>query len=978
MRIIKTGEVWKIESTYAELGAVKAVKVNGAGAWWHGLPCSRPKCPACAAGLGKTWWTADANVAAAFGFAAEDESTRRGLEAIVATRRDAIDASRATSADLEIPCPDGLAYMPFQKAGIAYALKRANVLIGDEMGTGKSIQTCGILNMLPYPERRSVLVVCPASLRINWKRELEKWLVETTSIGVVEGSKWPDGSPDIIIINYDVLVRHLDTLTARRWDVLVMDECFPAGTMVQTPTGYRRIEDMRPGDRVVSAVGEDRVVAVSTRNAQRLLRVGFSDGTNVVCTQNHPFLTASGWVRAMDLSRKHCMITGHEAMRILRQPVRRQWRKKKEPFLRDILRSEMADATAWNTGEDLHTRIQRGANKATQGRSRKAPRVGDGVKYPDERAQSNGEPRYARSQPGGIASDRAQAADPGWERARPNGPGIEDYGCYPGPSMESRGENRRTEGDGLSNVLQGGLSDPGPEVSYRSGRIQPRGASQAGGGQKEGCLPHRPRVVSVEVLEQDDPGKASGGGGGYQVFNLQVERHPSYVVNGLLVHNCHACKNPKAQRTKAVLLIQAKRRVALTGTPILNRPIEFWTLAHMLAPAEFPSWKRYVDRYCAPEVVYTPRGPVTTYTGASNLEELQARARGSFLIRRLRSEVLKELPGKRRQIIPLPWNGAAPVVRRMNEEWGSREERLASLKVAALGAPNEEEYKAAVKALADAEKIAFEEISAARKALALAKVPKVIEHSIELLEDGVRKLVIFGHHKEVISRIVDGLKAYNPVVLVGDTSMDDRQAAVDAFQTDPNVRVFVGSIRAAGVGLTLTAASTMVYAELDWTPGIVSQSEDRCVRIGQKEMVLIQHLVFDDSLDSHLAKVLVEKQEVIDRALDVPVDLPELAPLADTPVPAKATGSRAVPTVSPELRDAVHEALAFLAAHCDGARTQDGMGFNRHDAAFGRQLSLVSELTDRQFFAAQKLIRKYRGQLGESLAHRAGVAQKEE
>lgn len=665
MRILKTGEVWKIESSYAELDKVKAVKVNGAGAWWHGLPCSRPRCGACAAHLGKTWWTSDPQVAAAFGAYAEDEATRRGLEAIVGARREAIDASRATDADLEIPCPTGLSYMPFQKAGIAYVLARPNALMGCEMGTGKSIQTAGVLNILPPPEKRSVLVICPASLRINWRRELERWLVDTMTIGVVEGSKWPDGCPDITIINYDVLVRHLDTLTAKRWDVLIMDEC-------------------------------------------------------------------------------------------------------------------------------------------------------------------------------------------------------------------------------------------------------------------------------------------------------------------------HALKNPKAQRTKAVLLIQAKRRIALTGTPILNRPIEFWTLAHMLAPAEFPSWKRYVDRYCAPEVVYTPRGPVTTYTGASNLEELQARARGSFLIRRLRSEVLKELPGKRRQIIPLPWNGAAPVVRRMNEEWGSREERLASLKVAALGAPNEEEYKAAVKALADAEKIAFEEISAARKALALAKVPKVIEHSIELLEDGVQKLVIFGHHKEVLSQITEGMKAYNPVVLVGDTSMNDRQAAVDAFQADPNVRVFVGSIRAAGVGLTLTAASTMVYAELDWTPGIVSQSEDRCVRIGQKNMVLIQHLVFDDSLDSHLAKVLVEKQEVIDRALDKGLVLPELAALAADPLPAKVSVPRASPTVSPERREAVHTALVYLAACCDGARTRDGAGFNRMDAAFGRQLSRLPELTDRQFYAGQKLIRKYRGQLGDDLAHRAGVAQKEE
>jgi len=664
VRILKTGEVWKIESSYQELDQVKAVRVNGAGAWWHGLPCSRPRCPACAAHLGKTWWTSDPQVAAAFGFAAEDDATRRGLEAIVGARREAIDASRAASSDAILPAPPGLEYMPFQRAGITYAMTHPNVLFGDEMGLGKTIQAIGLLNTLPEGEARRVLVVCPASLRVNWQRELQRWSIRPLRIGIVEGSRFPEGDLDVVIINYDVLTRHLPVLSARQWNVLIADEA-------------------------------------------------------------------------------------------------------------------------------------------------------------------------------------------------------------------------------------------------------------------------------------------------------------------------HYAKNSKAQRTKALLAIPARRKVALTGTPICNRPSEFWSLAHWLAPAEFTSWKRYGDRYCAPTAVWTGSGMVTTYTGAANLEELQARARGSFMVRRLKSEVLTELPAKRRQIIPLAWNGASAAVKRLNAEWEAREAKVATLRVAALGAATDEEYKEAVKALSDAEKIAFEEISTARRELAIEKCPKAIEHISDLLDEE-RKVCVFAHHHAVVKLLAEGLAEFKPVVLTGETSMRDRQAAVDSFQNDPNVRVFIGSIMAAGVGLTLTAASTAVFVELDWVPGNVTQAEDRLHRIGQTAPVLIQHLVFDDSLDSHLAKVLVEKQEVIDRALDKGLVLPELAALAADPLPAKVGVPRAFPSVSPDLRAAVHEALAFLAAHCDGARTQDGMGFNRMDAAFGRQLALLSTLTDRQALAGQRVIRKYRAQLGAELAARAGVAGKEE
>ena len=106
------------------------------------------------------------------------------------------------------------------------------------------------------------------------------------------------------------------------------------------------------------------------------------------------------------------------------------------------------------------------------------------------------------------------------------------------------------------------------------------------------------------------------------------------------------------------------------------------------------------------------------------------------------------------------------------------------------------------------------------------------------------------------------------MIFTGKESLAERQSAVDAFQTDPSVRVFVGSLSAAGVGITLTAASFEVCAELDWVPGVMSQAEDRCHRIGQRNSVLVQHIVFEGSLDAMIAQTLVRKQAVIDMALD--------------------------------------------------------------------------------------------------------------
>jgi SWI/SNF-related matrix-associated actin-dependent regulator 1 of chromatin subfamily A len=108
------------------------------------------------------------------------------------------------------------------------------------------------------------------------------------------------------------------------------------------------------------------------------------------------------------------------------------------------------------------------------------------------------------------------------------------------------------------------------------------------------------------------------------------------------------------------------------------------------------------------------------------------------------------------------------------------------------------------------------------------------------------------------------------VTATGETPVAERQNAIDRFQNDA-VHVFLGSIQACGTGITLTAASHVIFVEFDWTPSRMTQAEDRCHRIGQRDIVFVQHLVVDGSIDAQLAKVLVRKQDIIDAILDTKI-----------------------------------------------------------------------------------------------------------
>jgi SWI/SNF-related matrix-associated actin-dependent regulator 1 of chromatin subfamily A len=416
----------------------------------------------------------------------------------------------------------------------------------------------------------------------------------------------------------------------------------------------------------------------------------------------------------------------------------------------------------------------------------------------------------------------------------------------------------------------------------------------------------------------------------------------------LILDESQNIKNPKAKRTKVCTNIPARRRILLTGTPILNRPVELWPTLQMLDPDDLGrNFFGFANRYCGAKQIRAGRKMVWDFTGASNLEELQEKMRTKFMVRRLKADVLTELPAKRRQIIPLDTQG---VIGLLNKE----RQLLADLS-----------FEEAAKRLEDGGGVAFTEMAKLRHELGVAKAPRAVEHITGML-DSVDKVIVFAHHHAVIETLARDLDQFGCVTITGQTSGADRQAAVDRFQTDPSCRVFVGNIRAAGVGITLTAASTVVAVEQDWTPGWMAQAEDRAHRIGQMNSVLIQYLVFDESMDANLAQTLVTKAAVANKALDADTvqDLSHVEVRVTEATAARQAKEVATETITQDQICQVHDALRRLASVCDGAKEQDGMGFNGLDSNFGKSLAAQSSLSPRQAIAARKMLIKYRRQLG--------------
>ncbi len=333
----------------------------------------------------------------------------------------------------------------------------------------------------------------------------------------------------------------------------------------------------------------------------------------------------------------------------------------------------------------------------------------------------------------------------------------------------------------------------------------------------------------------------------YRILGPWLKFLTSLKPQLVIIDEAQALCNRLSQQSKntKALCHGVPHVLALSGTPLVNRPAELWQILNILRPDRFPKFFPFAQEFTIPEL----KRWGWTFNGAKNLDRLHKILVNEVMIRRLKKDVLKDLPAKRYMAVSMKMEDEKEYRRAVKDfiQW--------------LGGIDPARARRAMRA----EQIA--KLTYLRGLVGKLKTASVCQWVDEFLASTQEKLILFALHKEVISTLVERYKSLS-VVVDGSVTGRNRQVAVDQFQRDKKVRLFIGNVKAAGQGLTLTAASTVAFAEYPWTPGDLVQCEDRAHRIGQTKEVNIYYLVAHNSIEDKILRLIQEKKSVLDQVLD--------------------------------------------------------------------------------------------------------------
>jgi SWI/SNF-related matrix-associated actin-dependent regulator 1 of chromatin subfamily A len=326
-------------------------------------------------------------------------------------------------------------------------------------------------------------------------------------------------------------------------------------------------------------------------------------------------------------------------------------------------------------------------------------------------------------------------------------------------------------------------------------------------------------------------------------FHDPKNKEESLILNSkfdlVIVDEAHYIKNATAQRTKLIndLVKNTERLWLLTGTPMTSRPMDYFNLLSLVDSPVSKNWMAYAIRYCAGYQFKVGNRKVWNITGASNLEELRERTSGTIL-RRLKENVL-DLPDK--IITPVYLKLKSKAYEDVMGEYYDWYDK------------NPEESKSLT--------VQFSKLTKVRQIIAEEKIQQTIEIAENIIEQG-KKVIIFCNFTDSLNKIVEHF-GKTAVKLDGSMSQHERQYSVDQFQENEKIKVFVGNIRAAGTGITLTAGEAAIFNDLSFLPSEHSQAEDRAYRYGQKNNVLVYYPIFENSIEAIIYDILNNKKQVI-------------------------------------------------------------------------------------------------------------------
>lgn len=336
----------------------------------------------------------------------------------------------------------------------------------------------------------------------------------------------------------------------------------------------------------------------------------------------------------------------------------------------------------------------------------------------------------------------------------------------------------------------------------------------------------------------------------YELLYKRLPDLSNLNIKTVVCDEVHNLRSKTTQKYKAVKDLAAQPsvtyRIGLSGTPIYNRGSEIWPIVDILKPGLLGSFKEFCEYFCY--VNEKGKAIVLENKRASLRNELQKHV----MLRRKKSDVLKELKDKVRykEVIDAD---TEYYLEELDKIWTRLEEEQ---KDAETEFKKSASYQRA--------------IQNERQVAGIAKLPHVINFVKNIMEIE-ESVVVFCHHKVIHKLLHERLEEFSPVSIIGGQTDTMRQDQIDKFQKGES-KLMIAGLRAGNVGINLTRAKYVIFAELDWSPAIHRQAEDRLHRIGQKNTVFAYYLIGNGTLDDHVANILVDKSYEIDAIMDETVD----------------------------------------------------------------------------------------------------------
>jgi intein/homing endonuclease len=779
-----------------------------------------------------------------------------------------------------------------QKVAIQKLVENKKFILADSMGLGKT--TSAIIGALETGAKK-ILIICPATLKINWKREIENY--SDRPIFISEGKQFST-EDDFVIVNYDIIKNFHDSknkegslILNSNFDLVIVDECFTYDTKIMTEMGEMNIGDIVENGLDIKILTYNhkkekleykKINRWIRKNKDIILKIKLNNGLFIECTDNHKFYVKNkGYVRAKDLTttddlymlskttneetdlekgeimfKKLCIHNKKqnspsktERVKISKK-MSQMWKfdgiyNREENDVKNILFGNLfkhceGKQSGGETKKKRNDRTKWGMVKTYEKNSYEKPTHIPIIFNKNEDKQSN--VQSGKCGENETKTNWKNFSFKGWERE--NNPTtriiMEFTWGRLGNGITNINKKCKNIIQKFTCILQSRYWKSRNENIDRSRwKLTQIKKMEIFGQKKDECIKFS-RVESIEILERGSYDKSTNVcSKNTRVYDLEIEDNHNYFANSVLVSNCHYIKNPQAQRTKLIndITKSVDRLWLLSGTPMTSRPMDYFNLLSLVDSPVSKSWLAYAIRYCNGFQFKAGNRKIWNVQGASNLEELKERT-SSTILRRLKEDVL-DLPDK--IITPVYLNLKSKMYEEVMGEYYNWYEK------------NQEESKSLT--------VQFTKLTKVRQIIADEKISQTIEIAENIIEQG-KKVIIFCNFTDSLNKITEHF-GKSAVKLDGSMSQHERQFSVDQFQENDKVKVFVGNIRAAGTGITLTAGEAVIFNDLSFLPSDMAQAEDRAYRYGQKNNVLVYYPIFINSIETIIYDIVNEKKKNI-------------------------------------------------------------------------------------------------------------------